>query len=185
MHASTNMTIKITASSEGLEKIARLIEDTFGDDYFSHGAKAENVIKTNEAIIEENYEIVWVDDVVNFVLDMARLEPECKLSVKGNVDCSESSGEYQDFVIEYADGEAKCKFSDWYTTIDMDECDSYEEFCEYNDLWEDEKEGRHTFSEEQYEEYKKHECMYVLSEGETIVTEVPLPYEESARLEEQ
>ena len=184
MHASTTMTIKISASKDGLEKIARFIEDTFGDDYFSHGAKAENVIQKKEAFVEENYEIVWIDDVVDFVLDMARLDPECRLEVKGYVDCSESSGEYQDFVIEYVDKEAKLKYSDWYTVIEIDEYDSYEEFCEDYDIWDDEKNGRHTYSEDQYNEFKKHDRMCVLGDGETVVAEVPLDNEETVELED-
>lgn len=137
---------------------------------------------STEIDVEELYgHIDATDELVKLAVNIAKSIPESNFSIEGCIDCSERSGEYQDFLIEYTDGKLIEKHSCWYIEMFAEDFESFEEFCE--EYVNENNDPR--FTEEQFEDFKK-EQYYILESGDgDCVKEVPLDYVCEVSLEEQ
>ena len=137
---------------------------------------------SNEINVEELYgHIDATDELVNLAVDIAKSIPDSDFSIEGCIDCSERSGEFQDFLIEYTNGKLIEKHSCWYVEMFAEDFESFEEFSEeYVD-----ENGDPRFSEEQFEDFRN-EKFYILESGDgDCVKEVPLDYAREVSLDEQ
>lgn len=158
--AYSNYTILLKGTDEdvksGLDVISENISEISGKYSIEGGMRLR---------IEENYDYIYGEDLAGVVAEVVKVVPNVNINIVGNVDDSESSGEYMDFEVNY-DGE-KLTFAEscWYVEVMMDMYDSYEEFsARYRKVTKDE-----------YEELKCHSEVFGLQSGDgEFVTKVPL-----------
>ena len=183
MHASSTYTITIKKSTdEQLRKIAEFIEKKFESDFGNHNTvKADYIIQSKEAVIEETYETVWLDeDIMPFIHQIIKLAPDAQLTVDGYVDCTQNSGELQNFKITYEDYTMTTDYSGWYYEVHLDGYDSYEDYVEEAEEYDEGK----ILSEEEFERFRDMEELFQLEdEDESIVTEVPLDNKENEKFD--
>ena len=163
MHAHSNYTIKFKGEPDDIKKALSIIKEKLDIDVSG---------TTDTVEIIEEYTLVWVENITeDLALTIAKTSPELTFTVKGVVDASESAGEYMDFSISYIDGKLTEETSCWYIIIEMYPDIKYEDFCDdYCD-----QEGNPLCSEEEYEELKDNEEVFVLESGNgKIVTKVTL-----------
>jgi hypothetical protein len=119
MHASSNFVVLFNGEEEDLAPITKHLQE-FVD---------VNILEDNRLVVEETYEIVWVEDIIDLFAETVRLSPNVELIVIGYVDCSENSGEIMDFALVYKDFKLETYSSDWKNAEYADEDDdSYQMF---------------------------------------------------------
>lgn len=124
MHAHADFNITITKSSNTeLTKITEYIESL-------DLQNTEVSIDGNNVSVEDSYDIVFLDDIIDFVEEIAALCPNVSFTVKGCTDTSESAGEYLDFEMKYENKKITIKWSDWYLIVYPNDYENFEEFSE-------------------------------------------------------
>lgn len=121
--------------------------------------------------IEENYGVVWLDDLERMAIEMAKAAEDSSFTMRGRVDCAENSGEIMDFEIHYISHKIIVKNSGWFCEFFVDEDMSFEEFCEEYGIHESQG------TEEKFPKAKQSEegAIYVLDSGQgEIVSKVEL-----------
>jgi hypothetical protein len=134
MHASSNFIILVKGTTAQRKKVASFLEKEICD------------ISTEDNqlfIVEETYEVVWIDDLAAMFKKLAKKIPQIEFVVSGYVDCSENSGEFMDFGLICKDGILTSYTSDWegYDDVefdedgDADECyGRYDRFIEFEEI---------------------------------------------------
>ena len=113
MHASSNLVALFKGSDDDRRKAYKKLQNDF-DESFEDGVRL---------VIEETYEVVWLEDIATVFVRIAKQIPELDFVVSGYVDCSENSGEFMDFGIIYQNGRLEIYSSDWegYDDVDFDD----------------------------------------------------------------
>lgn len=157
MHAHTSYNISINGSDAAIAAIGAVLTAAITDEEFDVGATIH---------IEETYDCVFDDDVIELAKAMAKAAPDAAFVMDGVIDTSESAGEYMDFRIELMGGKLTAAFSDWYLEDCMDCFEDYEDFCDC--VME--------CTEEEYDRYKTYDFLYTLEtdDGEVYTDHVPL-----------
>lgn len=164
MHAHADFNITITKSSNAeLTKITEYIESL-------DLRNTEVSIDGNNVSVEDSYDIVFLDDIIDFVEEIAALCPNVSFTVKGCTDTSESAGEYLDFEMKYENKKITVKWSDWYVFFYANDYETFEEFSEsYGGRYSEE-----FFNGLKYGEWYALERDICHPEKNEIVSEVPL-----------
>lgn len=158
--AYSNYTILLIGTDEevkkGLDVVSENISEISGKYSIEGGMRVR---------IEENYDYVYGEDIAGIATEVVKVAPNVSLNIVGNIDDSESSGEYMDFEINYDGENLTLAESCWYVEVMMDMYDSYEEFnARYRKITKD-----------KYEELKCHSEVFGLQSGDgEFVTKVPL-----------
>ena len=128
MHAHSDYTIKLVGTEHDRKKAAAILGELLQENFDEAG-----FIETGVAEIEETYEVVFFEDIVDMAERIAGAAANAELTINGTVDTSESAGEYMDFDISYKDGLMTTRSSDWYLYPDDVEGMTYEEYlAEYD-----------------------------------------------------
>lgn len=117
MHAYSFITIDLTAAKSDVNKLTAFLADKLDDqncfdDFDSEGTGVQVAQAYFE--VEECYACVWLDDIEELAVRMAKLAPDATFTLKGVVDSSESAGELMDFIIEYSNDKLTSRSSCWY-----------------------------------------------------------------------
>ena len=176
MHSHTNFVLTYQkATKEELKAVGEYLENLFSSDWFAKKeVRADILVEGSSLEITENYTVVYIEDLMEFAENIAKLAPNAEFAMDGTVDTSETAGEYMDFSIEYSDREVVVHYSEWYVYLGL--YDSYEDFCEEFD----EVYGEHRYTEEQFEELmNSDEDWFVIEDSEkTLIRNVPLSNQE-------
>ena len=121
-HADFNITI-LKATKDEQDKIAGWVGEL--DFENSEVSMGEDNISVNES-----YDVVFLDDVLNLAEELADLCPGSSFIIKGCTDTSESAGEYMDFEVSYENEVITIKWSDWYLIVYPNDYENFEEFSE-------------------------------------------------------
>ena len=114
MNTYASYTINIVGNDTELESVTKVVADAFDDTSYV----GDNPIEIVDADI-----IVWVGEIRELAIDMAKAAPNAEFSIRGTTDTSESSGEYQDFFFENKDGKLSERCSCWYIPLEADAYD--------------------------------------------------------------
>lgn len=98
--------------------------------------------KNYVAIMENNYDIGTIDDMVDFIRPIIEEYSDTNFLVQGTF-LNQSSDEYLDFELQYKNGNLRCRETDPY----VDELVTDMTYDEY------EEEGHHNLSEEDFENH--------------------------------
>lgn len=124
MHAYSNYVIAFKGSKSAKAKATRVLSEKIGDD---------EALELDVVQVEENYEVVWFEDLVEMATEMAKAAPSVKFAMRGYVDCTESCGEFVPFAITYADKNLIARGTSWICDYDrLDQLDD-EILCEISD----------------------------------------------------
>lgn len=104
MHASSNFIILLKGTTSARNKAVKFLEKQIEDI-----DTEDNQLIT----VEETYEVVWIEDLVDMFKKLAKKIPQVEFVVSGYVDCSENSGEFMDFGMIYEDDMLTICNSDW------------------------------------------------------------------------
>lgn len=158
MHAHSDLKFKFNGDKADIEKVKSFLEDRFDDDVEGD--------EDFDAIIEETYACVWIDNIAELAVEIVKLAPKLGFVLSGVVDTSESAGEYMDYEIRYENEKLTLRHSCWYVYFYAYDYESYEECVE-------ETEGRYT--EEEYNFGIENEDAVVLDSGDgAVMAEAPL-----------
>ena len=149
MGAFANYTIRLTGAGSEIVKATEVLADQLWED---------DLIGKDFITINETNQVVDLDEIIEMAKDVAEAATGlASFIIAGNIDESESCGQYMDFRIEYKNNTLTVQSSDWYYEAEM--------------VTEDDSD------EEDQETY------YVLdSDDEEVVTEVPLTHKETIKL---
>ena len=149
MGAFANYTIRLTGTESEVVKATEVLADQLWED---------DLIGKDFITIEETNHVVDLDEIIEMAKDVAEAATGlASFIIAGNIDESESCGQYMDFRIEYKNNTLTVQSSDWYYEAEM--------------VTEDDSD------EEEQETY------YVLDgDEEEVVTEVPLNHKEIIKL---
>ena len=149
MGAFANYTIRLTGTESEIVKATEVLADQLLED---------DLIGKDFITIEETNQVVDLDEIIEMAKDVAEAATGlASFIIAGNIDESESCGQYMDFRIEYKNNTLTVQSSDWYYEAEM--------------VTEDDSD------EEEQETY------YVLDgDEEEVVTEVPLNHKEIIKL---
>ena len=152
----TSYTIDLFGSKESIKKAGIILAKILQD---------ESIVGSKHIVIRDTNRFVWVDDISQIAKAIANSSPDLtSFTISGRVDNSSSSNAYMDFLIEYKNHELSVQSSCWYSRIDADEYDSYEDFCE----------DYYGFSREEYEAALK-SPHFLLNDGSNqVVTKASL-----------
>ena len=174
MHGHSNYRITINGTEDEKVAIAEILGKAFERGEFFKLNK-DDVIQDGIINVREPYDVVFLEDITNMALEMARAAIGSSFTIKGVIDTSESAGEYMDFVISYSGGELEEKSSWWYMYPDSCLEDmSYEEYCE--DYGED-------YSEEDFEKMKMGWFIVETRKGDVMMATVPLDQVRTIKVE--
>ena len=112
MHAYGHYVVGILGNDENVSVGMEFLKDTINED-----------IDINPIVmIDENYDVVWIHDIIEMAIEMAKKIPDSKFVFSGFVDCTENCGEVMQFGIVYENQELKIYNSDWiYFDDDIEE----------------------------------------------------------------
>ena len=116
MHAHSDYTIKLIGTEHDRKKAAAILGELLQENFDEAG-----FVETGVAEIEETYEVVFFEDIVDMAERIAGAAANAELTIEGTVDTSESAGEYMDFDISCKAGQMTTRSSDWYLYPDEDE----------------------------------------------------------------
>ena len=103
MHAYGHYVVGILGKDEDVSVGMEFLKDTTNED-----------IDINPIVmIDENYEVVWIHDIIDMAIEMAKKIPDAKIVFSGFVDCTESCGEVMQFGMIYENHELKVYNTDW------------------------------------------------------------------------
>ena len=181
MHAHSTYDIVFKQISDSqLSAVATLIRNTFKNVLRELYIETNDVLRDNRILIDETYDVVDVDEIADFACAIIKLAPDSEFTISGMVDYSENSGEMQDFRIHYADKVLKTEFSDWFSCMYADDCDTYEEYLE------DYGEYEPHLSEEQFKKWQEGRMFFALEDEEdSVVEDVPLSYCELTEFDDE
>ena len=128
MHAHSDYTIKLIGTEHDRKKAAAILGELLQENFDAAG-----FVETGVAEIEETYEVVFFEDIVDMAERIAGAAANAELTIEGTVDTSESAGEYMDFDISCKAGQMTTRSSDWYLYPDDVEGITYEEYLEEYD----------------------------------------------------
>lgn len=138
MHTSSNFVVILNGEKEEIIPIQKHLQE-FVD---------INILEDNRFSVEETYEVVRLEDIIDLFAETIRLSPNVELIVVGYIDCTENSGEIMDFAMVYKNLKLKTYSSDWkYANYDDDEI--YQMFDMYacNEELDDEPDFKEIISE--------------------------------------
>ena len=112
MHAYSHYVVAILGDDEDVSVGMEFLKETVNED-----------IDINPIVmIDENYDIVWIHDIIEMAIETAKKIPDSKFVFSGFVDCTENCGEVMQFGIVYENQELKIYNSDWiYFDDDIEE----------------------------------------------------------------
>ena len=84
--------------------------------------------------VDENYEVVWIEDLIDMVTRLAQEMPTISFVVKGLIDCSASCGECMPFAFVYQNRMLSIYHSNWVyynqEIEDIYDCLIVDDYCE-------------------------------------------------------
>ena len=166
MNACSNYTVTINGTEEEKAAIAKVMSEAVFEGY------EPNMNADGNIIVEDDYGIVWIEDLEDLAVDMAKAAPNASFQMKGYINV-ENSGEDMDFEITYEDHELTVATSDWYSGWFVEDDMSFEEFCEQCDI------NPTPESEKEFEKVKNSGERYayiVPSQSDNVVSEVELEF---------
>lgn len=104
MDACSNFIINYSGKKQDAEIIMQALDEGYIEDYEK---------KRKSFVIEENYELIYADDISDFAKELAKCNPEMDFSIVGETQCN-GSGEFQNF--EYIKQGATLigRLTEWY-----------------------------------------------------------------------
>ena len=175
MHAHSDYKIVIRGNEAEKTAIAEILAKAFeGGEFFK--LNKDDVIKGRIINVEETYDVVFLEDITNMALEMAKAAIGSEFSIEGVIDTSESAGEYMNFKISYSHGRLEERSSFWYAyPNDGLEDMSYEEYCEEFGFKEDDEDDYEVdYSEDDFEKMKKGWFIVETNKGDVMMATVPL-----------
>lgn len=166
MHAFSEYNVKITGNEEEKNAIIEVLANALELDVEDFEEDDDG-----EIFVEENYDIVWIEDLEKLASNMAKAAPGSSFDMQGRVDCAENSGEIMEFKMSYKEHKLTILISKWFYEWCVDDDMSYEDFCEEFGF----DESRCT--EEEYEAAKNANdgTIYILDSGDgDLVSKIEL-----------
>ena len=143
----TNVQILFSANDDNADILTEMFEDM--------GLEVDTEDEKNYiAVMENNYDISSIDEMVDFIRPIIEEYEDTNLTVKGTF-FNQSSEEYLDFEIQYKNGALKFRETDPYVNEVITDM-TYDEY---------EEEGHHNLSEEDFESH-----LYGGAEGRVVST---------------
>lgn len=154
MNGTTQNLETVKAFFESIDKTVELSDGTL----YAYG-------KEEEYTSDEPVEAAYLNKAME---DYRKLQAVLHdgFTLEGTIDSSSVSGEYMDFQLEADGSRISVQASDWYCETEMDSYEDYEDFCD----------SFFECSEEEYENFKECEFVYILEtdEGAVLSAEIPM-----------
>ena len=179
MQAYSDYSIRFISSGESIEKVADILSNAFENDSFIFDK--DKFIRSRYLRVERSHNVVYLQGITEIAGKIASVSFDSNFVISGIVNASESSGEYMNFAISYAEGELIERSSFWYREPDdyIDDM-SYEEYLEeYCD--EDEVE----ITEEDFRNMQNGWFIVETPEGDKVMEKVPMDQNRTIIIQKQ